>query len=161
MPLHDLLEDALAATFNDVAVARDDAVKVPLVDLGDALVEAWTIGGRLRVPYEALLCEGRALGAVDVTEEAGEEAGCSSVSLASSLSVAVTDCIGSQLTCRAVFALAELLSRRKVEDQVALDQRPVGLEVEHELLAAVAAHELVVEAGVKVGIDFGGLLVLL
>lgn len=43
VPFEDLSEDTLALLLNHIAVAGNDALKVPLVNPGDALVECRSI----------------------------------------------------------------------------------------------------------------------
>jgi len=98
MPPQNLLENALAVLLDHVAVTRDDLVEVPAIDPLHALVEASPVAGASSVPDEALLAFGGTLGAVEGSEELGEESSSGRNA-----------------------GLAELFSSRKVEDQISLD----------------------------------------
>lgn len=113
MPLADLLEDALASRFDHISVARDDAVKIPLLDLCHALVKGRSVFCGLKPECALLPCR-RSVGVHDADKELGED------------------------TCRGIFAaLAELLGRWKVEEKIRFDKSLAGLVVEDKLLVAV------------------------
>jgi hypothetical protein len=55
VPRHDFLEDALAARLNNISMARNDALKVPLIDLGYTPRKTSAILGANSIPYQPLL----------------------------------------------------------------------------------------------------------
>ena len=130
MPCKNLPKDAFAARVDHVTVTRDDAVKVPLVDAPDAVVEAGTILGAEQVPDEAALPPSLAGGAHGSGKEARGQAGG-----------------GGDAGARV------LLGGGHVEEQVGLDEGAVGAVEEDELAVGVAVDVLVVEVAVKVVAD--------
>lgn len=74
MPFKHLLEDALSASLNHITVARDDAVKIPLLDPCHTLVEGRSVTRAECIPDEPLLPDCIATGVVDVVHKLGQEA---------------------------------------------------------------------------------------
>lgn len=72
VPFHDLFKDALCAGVDGLAVARYQAIKVPRVNPGHALVEAATIRGAEPVPDQPLLPFGGSFSGLKGAEKLGE-----------------------------------------------------------------------------------------
>lgn len=126
MPAHDLSEYIFTTRFDHVAMAWYDPVEVPLINLGHTLSKARPVAAAGGVPHKAPLRQPRSACAIDVGKDLGQYARFGWLA-----------------------GLAELLSRRQIEDEVGLDERLVLLEVEDKLLVRMRVDELVIEFGVK------------
>ncbi len=111
-------------------MARDDPVKVPLVNLRDTPIESGPILRAGRIPIEALLPRRRTLRTHQPDEQPVQHAG------------------------RGRLAGARvLLVRGQVEEQVGFDERAVGPVIEDDFLVGVTVGVFVVEIGVELGVD--------
>lgn len=61
MPFKDVLENCLGTALDNIAVAGDNPLEVPGVDLPDALVETPPVLGASSIPEESFLPQCRAL----------------------------------------------------------------------------------------------------
>lgn len=131
MPLKHLAEYFLAVALDNISMARDDGVKVPLVHQLNTVVVAVSILAR-EVPVEALhpLCV--TVWALDAAEDLVREA---------------------LLLLVGLGYPAVLLGGRQVEDEIRLDEHLVRLVEEGNLQVAVAVDILVVEVGVELFAD--------
>ena len=129
MPLHDLVENSLAATLDNITMARHNAIELPPANPGDLTVESRLVLSD-SVPDQPPLARRLALGVVQPVEDAAENA---------------------RLGIDA--GLAELLGRGQVEKQVALDQRAGLAVVEDDFLVGVAVDVREIEIRVKVRVD--------
>lgn len=126
MPLHHLLVDALTLNLNDISVARNHALEIPLGHPGCALIERLAVRSTSSVPKEALLPCRLALCVLQGCEEVGEEA-----------------LVGWDS------ALGHLLGGRQVEDQIGFNHSLGGLVIEDDLVVGVCRDVLHVEFAVE------------
>lgn len=126
MPLHDSLEDALSIVLNDVAMARDDPLEIPGVDLRNAPVEPRPVRSADEIPDEPSLRQCLAACVVDVREEFCEKA-----------------------SIWVLLSIAKLLCCRQIEHQICFDEGACGSVVEDELFVTVGVDVFVVELCVK------------
>jgi hypothetical protein len=130
MPLEQLLEHRLPPRLDNIPMARNDALKVPLVDPRRRLCKRAAITGTRAPPNHPLLAQRGAARMRQRIEDFGQDAR-----------------LGGDL------GLAELLRRRRVEEVVGLDHRARRLVVEHYLLVCVRPDVLPVELCVELGRD--------
>jgi hypothetical protein len=126
VPSKDLSEDVLAILLNDLAVARNNALKVPFVNSSHALVESRSIRCTERIPDESLLPDSRASCSVDLAHQLCEDT-----------------------SGRVNISTRVLLHSRQVEQQISLNQSLGGLVVEHQLLVGVCVDIFSIELLVK------------
>lgn len=131
MPSHDLLEDALGACLDHVAVAWDQSVEIPTRNRATAARERRPIALASHVPNEPPLPNGRATRVLEAVEELGKQP------------------IGGRLARSGV-----LFIRRQVEDHVGRDEGPIGSVIEHKFLVGMTAHVYIVKLTVEVRVNF-------
>jgi hypothetical protein len=128
MPLHDMLEDALSVRFDHVAMAWDNAIEIPLVDLRHAPRESTSITCTNAVPQKPLLPI-----ALCVRKK--------------------NEHLSQDPTPRVNARFTELLCRRRIEDEIGLDEGSRRLVVEDDLLVGVRRDELVFEFSIELRVD--------
>lgn len=132
MPPHNIPEHTLATSLNNISVAGDDPVKIPLIDCCNAPVETWPVIAAHSVPDKTSLSLN--LCWASQTSEGAED-------------------LRKDARIRRLLALGVLLDGRSIEDEICLDQGFVRLKVEDQLLVAMAWHEFGIEFSVKLFID--------
>lgn len=128
MPLHDTLKDALASTLDNIPMARDNPVKIPLMNLTHTPTESCAVSFANPIPNRPLL---------PVSTRARQHA----------------EDLGQDPARRADPRLAVLLRRRVVEHEVSLDEGAGGLVVEDDFLVGVRGDVLPLEFAVEVRVD--------
>lgn len=124
MPLQNPLENALSTRIDGVTMARNHAVKIPLIDFADRVAEASPVAAGSGIPDESLLSVSVCVGqrAEDLSQDAA---------------------------LRIHIRLAELLSRGIVEQKVGLDKCLCWLVVEDNFLVRVCIDVFIVELGIE------------
>lgn len=128
MPLHNMLEDALSIGFNHIAMASNNPVKIPLVDILHRVRKPSPVPAANPMPDQPLLAIARGIGQS-------------------------AEYLGEYPRSGADAGLAVLLGGRVVEDEVGLDHGLGRAVQEHDFLVLVRVHVFVGEFGVELGVD--------
>lgn len=133
MPLHDLLEDALASGFDHISMTRHDPVEIPRPNPQHTLIERGSIRRTQSIPNRPLLPQRRALGTLQPAKNLGQNA-----------RGGVDGGFG------------ELFGGGEVEEEIAFDEGFGGFVQEDEFFVRVAVDVFGGEGGVEFGIDGDG-----
>ncbi len=128
MPLENLLKDALPIRLNHIPMARNQALKIPLIYPRHTMRKPHTITCTNSIPDQTLLSKGRAPRVRQGTKHFSEDA-----------------------RCCAFARLAELLCSWQVEEEIGSDHGPGGTVVEDEFLVHVGVDVFPVELSVEFG----------
>lgn len=128
MPLQHLLKHALRARLDNIAMTRNQAIEIPLINPRRARRKALAIHRARAPPDHALLRQRLALRGGQRAEDLRQQPG-----------------------PRVHARLAELLRGRRVEHVVCFDQGTGGPVVEYDFLVGVRVHVFPVELGVELG----------
>lgn len=129
MPLHDLIKDPLTLTLNNIAMARNNLVKLPPADLDHLAIESRLVL-RDAIPNHAPLTKCFAIRAVDPVEQSAQHT-----------------------RPRVDVCFRELLGGGQVEEQVAFYEGSGFAVVEDDFFVCVAVDVGEIKFGVEIRID--------